>query len=59
MWPNDKPVNYNPELVYDNSATAWVAQSIQLPNAGEKNSWLIIVGRDNTTKQGLIYFKEI
>ena len=51
-WPEDRE-NYNPDLVYDTSASAWVAQSAQLPKSGEKYSWIIVI--DRTATDATIY----
>jgi len=43
MFPNDRDGGYDADKVYDTSASAWVAQSAQLPKSGEKYTWLIII----------------
>ena len=53
-WITDRPVGYDPDLVYDESTSSWVAQSVQLPKAGEKYVWLIVV-----SEQEDIYFGAI
>lgn len=40
---NERPINYNPALVYNNSTGTWIAQSTQLPKAGEKLTFIIAI----------------